>query len=50
VNFLLIYALNPKAAANMPAYWAPLPTAVADALYASDSGQVAYADYMQYFN
>jgi hypothetical protein len=50
VNFLLIYALNPKAAANMPAYWAPLPTAVADALYASESGQVSYADYMQYFN
>ena len=50
VNFLLIYALNPKAAANMPAYWAPLPTAVADALYASESGQIPYADYMQYFN
>lgn len=48
-NFLLIYALNPKLAANMPAAWEAIPAEVAEALYASENGQVPYADYMQYF-
>ncbi len=48
-NFLLIYSLNPRLAANMPAKWAAIPDEVAEALYASETGQVAYADYMQYF-
>ena len=25
VNFALIYTLNPRLAAKMPAYWAPIP-------------------------
>lgn len=49
VNFCLIYVLNPRLAANMPAFWAPIPTDVADAIYASPTGQVPYRDYMQYF-
>lgn len=50
VNFLLIYALNPTAAAEMPMRWAEIPAEVADALYASETGQVPFADYQQYFN
>lgn len=49
VNFCLIYVLNPRLAANMPAYWTPIPTEVSDAIYASETGQVPYADYMKYF-
>lgn len=49
VNFLLIYALNPRLAAKMPAKWEAIPADVADALYASETGQVSYADYQQYF-
>lgn len=55
VNFLLIYALSPTKAAKMPAFWEPLPDAVADALVADppaegmNPGQVPYGDYMSYF-
>ncbi|MGI9196892.1 MAG: hypothetical protein ACR2KE_05460 [Candidatus Nanopelagicales bacterium] len=50
VNFLLIYALNPRKAANMPAYWAPIPAPVAAALQdPANKGQVPYARYMHLF-
>lgn len=48
VNFCLIYMLNPKLAANMPAYWAPIPKPVVDALNASTNGQVPYSNYAAY--
>jgi hypothetical protein len=37
VNFALIYTLSPKLAAEMPAKWAPIPSAVVDAFIASDA-------------
>lgn len=49
VNFLLIYALNPRAAANMPAYWAALPPEVAEAITDSPTGQVPYSTVDWYF-
>lgn len=49
VNFLLIYALNPELAAEMPAYWKAIPDEVAQALYNSELGQVPYSEYRQYF-
>jgi hypothetical protein len=45
VNFALIYTLNPKLAAKMPAYWTPIPANVALAIAASPSGQVPYSEY-----
>ena len=45
VNFTLIYTLNPRLAAAMPAYWTPIPAAVADAILASPTGQVPYSEY-----
>jgi len=45
VNFALIYTLNPDLAALMPAYWAPIPTPVADAILQSELGQVPYSEY-----
>jgi len=48
INFTLIYTLNPKLAAKMPAFWAPIPTAVAAAIVASPNGQVLYSDYAKY--
>ena len=50
VNFCLIYMLNPKLAANMPAYWAPIPAPVVAALSASPTGQVPFSNYASYFN
>ncbi len=50
VNFILLYVLNPALAADMPAYWAPIPTTVANAILASPSGQVPYADYASYLH
>lgn len=50
INFLLIYMLNPNLAANMPAYWAPIPGAVVAALRQSPTGQVPFSDYASYFN
>lgn len=44
VNFTLIYTLNPRLAAHMPAYWAPIPAAVSDAILASPAGQVPYSE------
>lgn len=48
-NFLLIYAVSPTAAAQMPAAWAPIPTDVANAISASETGQVSYSQYQSYF-
>jgi hypothetical protein len=45
VNFALLYILNPAVAAKMPAYWAPIPSSVADAILASPTGQVPYSEY-----
>ncbi|OJU86289.1 MAG: hypothetical protein BGO11_02665 [Solirubrobacterales bacterium 70-9] len=45
VNFALIYTLNPKLAAKMPAHWTPIPANVALAIAASPSGQVPYSKY-----
>lgn len=45
VNFALIYTLNPKLAAKMPAYWTPIPAKVALAIAASPSGQIPYSEY-----
>ncbi len=44
-NFALIYTLNPTLAAEMPAWWAPIPGAVATAILASPTGRVRYSDY-----
>jgi len=49
VNFALLYILKPSLAAAMPANWAPIPPAVADAVKASPTGQVAFSDYASYF-
>lgn len=49
VNFALIYTLSPKKAAKMPAYWTPIPAAVADAVATSPTGQVPYSEYRSYF-
>lgn len=50
VNFALIYTLNPKLAADMPARWAPDPATVVDALNdPSSGGVVQYVDYQSYF-
>lgn len=49
VNFALIYILNPALAAEMPAYWAPIPAQVVDAINASPTGQVPFGDYAAYF-
>ena len=44
-NFALIYVLNPKFAAKMPAYWTPMPTELATALRNSPTGQVPYQQF-----
>lgn len=44
-NFLLLYALNPHMAAKLPAYWQPIPANVEQAIIASPTGQVSYAEY-----
>jgi len=49
VNFALIYILSPVLAADLPAYWAPIPGPVADALLASPTGQVPYAQFASEF-
>ncbi|MFZ4756381.1 MAG: hypothetical protein ACOYL4_10295 [Miltoncostaeaceae bacterium] len=45
VNFALIYTLNPKLAAKMPARWTPIPADVASAIAASPTGQVPWSQY-----
>jgi hypothetical protein len=49
VNFCLIYLLNPKLAANMPAQWNPIPAEVAKALLTSETGRVRFSDFASYF-
>jgi hypothetical protein len=49
VNFALIYTLNPKLAADMPAHWAPIPATVAKAILASRTGQVKYSTFASAF-
>ena len=52
VNFLLIYALSPREAAKMPAYWEPIPEAVATSIIgdANDQdGQVPYSQFKDLF-
>ena len=49
VNFALLYILRPSVAAEMPAYWAPIPRPVADAILNSSTGQVPYQVYAPYF-
>ena len=49
VNFVLLYMLSPQLAAKMPAYWQPIPAPVAQAIAASPTGQVPYADFASYF-
>jgi len=48
-NFALIYTLRPALAAHMPAYWAPIPATVADAILASPTGQVPYSKFASAF-
>lgn len=49
VNFALIYILKPASAAAMPAYWAPIPGPVVDAMKGSPTGQVPFGEYASYF-
>ena len=45
VNFALMYTLNPKMAAKMPAWWTPIPAKVALAIAESPTGQVPFSEY-----
>jgi hypothetical protein len=49
VNFVLVYTLNPKLAAKMPARWTPIPANVVQALTASSTGQVPFSEYESSF-
>jgi hypothetical protein len=49
VNFALLYILRPSVAAEMPAYWTPIPEEVADAISADAEGRVLYSDVESYF-
>jgi hypothetical protein len=44
-NFALIYTVSPAMVAAMPAYWAPIPATVSDAILASPTGQVPYSEF-----
>lgn len=48
-NFALLYTLNPKEAAKMPAYWTPIPENVADAILKDPHGRVRYSKYESEF-
>jgi hypothetical protein len=48
-NFALLYTLKPSIAAQMPAYWTPIPPAVASAIRATKTGFVPYGQYASYF-
>ena len=48
-NFALLYTLNPKEAAKMPAFWTPIPENVADAILKSPQGRVRYSKYESEF-
>ena len=45
VNFALLYILNPAVAAEMPAYWTPIPSNVASAIHDSTLGLVSYSQF-----
>jgi hypothetical protein len=49
VNFSLIYTLNPRLAANMPAHWTPVPAGVAIPMLQNASGLLRYGDYAALF-
>jgi hypothetical protein len=49
VNFTLIYVLNPSLAADIPSTWAPLPSAVVDALTNSPTGRVPHSEFASLF-
>jgi len=48
VNFALIYTLNPTLAAEMPARWAPIPSAVVQAIH-DGGGRAPYSEVASYF-
>ena len=48
-NFALMYLLSPELAAKLPAYWAPIPDKVAQAIADSPNGQVPYAEWQGTF-
>ena len=48
INFLFLYIANPDVAAYLPAYRAPFPQPVADALEQNPAG-IPYAAFRQYF-
>jgi hypothetical protein len=50
VNFLLLYILKPEVAAQMPAWWTPIPEDVVAALEATEDGQVPYGEYASSFH
>lgn len=49
-NFILLYTLKPSIAAQMPAYWTPIPQPVADAILSTSSGYVPWADFEDFFS
>ena len=48
-NFALLYTLNPEVAAQMPAYWTPIPENVADDILKNPHGRVRYSKYASEF-
>lgn len=48
-NFALMYMLSPDLAAKLPAYWAPIPEDVAQAIADSPNGQVSYVEWQSAF-
>jgi hypothetical protein len=49
VNFALIYTLNPTLAADLPAKWAPIPSAVVQAIHGA-GGREPYSQVASYFH
>jgi hypothetical protein len=49
VNFALIYTLNPTLAADLPAKWAPIPSAVVQAIDGA-GGREPYSQVASYFH
>ena len=49
VNFALLYILKPSVAAQMPAYWTPIPANVAAAIQTDPHGQVSWTTYASEF-
>jgi hypothetical protein len=48
-NFLILYSLSPELAAEMPAFWAPIPSNVATAIANSSTGQVPFTEFASSF-